>query len=129
MSLHQHNILSASLQRCKSPWILSYDDVPEVIEMYKDFNILRLSVKYSFGSQGKSRKIDELLITNFKSKKPQLDIFDESLIEIEVITDKERDKIIYDFKLKSEKELEEKLKEPKIATRPKPAGEQRSLFD
>lgn len=129
MSVHQHEILCAVLTKYKYPWILSYDDLPEVVNMYKDFNIFRINVKYSAGKVGKNRQIDELLITNFKSKKPQLDIFDESPVEVESVTDEERDKVIHDFKLKSEKELEQKLREPKIVSQPKPAGEQGSLFD
>ena len=129
MSKHQHEVLCSVLTKYKKPWILSYDDLPEVVDMYKDFNIFRINVKYSAGKVGKNKQIDELLITNFRSKKPQLDIFDESLVEIEDVQDEEKIQTSLDIKLKSEKELEEKLKEPVIVNRPESAGEQGALFD
>lgn len=107
--LQQHEVLALKLSNCKSPWILSYDDVPEIVDMYKEFNVMRIGVTYSLGKKSRVRKIDELLITNFKHKIPQLDIFDESL-EVEEVEDEEKYQAEADVKLKREIEYEkEKL--------------------
>jgi len=110
----QHNDLAYRLTKCKSPWILSYDDLPEVVQLYKDFFIQRTEVKYSINnSDRKVRKISELLISNFRAKRPQLDIFDENPetdITFEEITDEERDSAELKIKLKQELEYEEQQK-------------------
>ncbi len=76
-----HRYLRDMLVDAKCKWILSYDEVPEIIKLYKDFNIMRISAKYPTGRRNQSIKVNELLITNFRSKLPQLDIFDEGDIE------------------------------------------------
>ncbi len=112
----QHWDLQARLTKCKSPWIMSYDDLPEVVELYKDFNIMRTSVTYSLSnSKKRTKKISELLITNFKSKKPQLDFFDEK-VEMDEIDDKEKVQSEIHIKLKSEQQFESQLKEEKVVT-------------
>jgi DNA adenine methylase len=81
----QHIGLFLHLKKCTAPWILSYDDVPEIVELYKDFTILRLSVTYSLGLKKRTRKLDELIITNLeKIKLPQLNMFDEEVERNEV---------------------------------------------
>jgi DNA adenine methylase len=129
MSEIQHLDLQARLTRCKSPWIMSYDDLPEVVELYKEFNIMRLSVSYSLSNTKKKvKKINELLITNFKSKKPQLDIFDEA-VKMDEVTDEEKDSSEVHVKLKRELEFEEQLKPKKQVSRlDKPEVEQIGLF-
>jgi DNA adenine methylase len=138
MTHNQHLMLASCLSQCKNPWLLSYDDLPEVINLYKEFNIYRLTVKYGIGAsrtirQDKNeriRHIDELIITNFKSKKPQLDIFDEN-INSEIVEDIEKVKVEKDIKLLHEQELEQKLNnQPKYAVKrdSKQESKQTSLF-
>ena len=119
MSELQHLDLHYRLKNCKAPWLLSYDDVPEVVDLYKDFNIQRLSVSYSYGSKkSKTKKCDELLVANFKMKKPQLDIFDEN-VRFEEVPDEERDAAEIHIKLKHEQEYEAQLAKEKENARPK----------
>lgn len=88
---YQHELLAAELSACKAPWVLSYDDLPEVIELYKNFHIMRLDVNYVHGRED-IKKTQELLIANFRMRKPQLDIFDENAaIEATLITDEEKE--------------------------------------
>jgi len=109
-SISQHRQLALILNKTKSPFLLSYDNVPEVINSYKDYFIQRLSTVYARGKTG-SKKTTELLITNFRAKKPQLDAFDEVTIEVEEVTDKEKLKSEHEVKLKTEIELENQLKQ------------------
>lgn len=118
LSEFEHTELANYLHKCKAPWILSYDDVPEIITLYKNNYLQRLSVKYVFGSRKRSRKVNELLIANFPMRKPQLNIFDEdSDISIDDITDEEINSSIEHIKLKREKEYEEQMK--KLREEPK----------
>jgi len=132
MSHLQHLDLAFRLSKCKAPWILSYDDIPEVVELYKEFQIQRTEVKYSLSnSKKKVRSINELIITNFKAKKPQLDIFDED-IRFDEVTDEEKlhsEKII---KLKTEQELENQLnghKKKNNGSRESSPDDQQNLFN
>lgn len=112
----QHRDLAFWLSECKhAKWILSYDDIPEIVDLYKNFYTQRLSVTYSTGasekreSKSRIRKINELLICNFQPKKPQLDIFDESLTKVEFIDDNEKNSTTGNYRLKHEIELKKKL--------------------
>lgn len=118
LSMFQHNILAAELHSCKCPWVLSYDDVPEVVNLYKDYNIMRITCKYSPGVTGKIKKIDELLITNYDSAKPQIDIFEDAEISTEEVTDEERDTAIIEVSRKEEIAYERKQQEEKDAPKP-----------
>lgn len=116
--LQQHRTLAHHLEKCKAPWILSYDDVPEIVDMYKNFELQRLSVNYSLGKDDRTRKLSELLITNFHHKKPQLDMFDVK-INVEEVDDIERNSAEQIVQLKNEKEYQEELKQLKDdATKP-----------
>lgn len=118
LSNFEHEELANRLHNCKAPWILSYDDVPEIIALYKGDYIQRLSVKYSFGTKKRSRKVDELLIANFPMKKPQLHIFDESSeVDIDDISEKEIRTSVEHFKLQRELEYMAEMK--KIREEPK----------
>lgn len=134
----QHDLLALKLSKCKSNWVVSYDDIPEIVDLYKEFFISRVEVKYSTGRSDKvfknqkvkTRKINELLITNFKHKEPQLDMFDED-ISFDEVTDEERTNVEIHVKLKREKEYEQELKEMRENdTRPisKPNIQQGDLF-
>lgn len=113
MSSFQHIELEHKLSKCSAPWLLSYDNVPEVIDLYKDFHMQKLTVKYSFGAKKRTKKCDELLIANFKMKKPQLDIFDES-VAFDDVTDEEKLNAEHHIKLKTELELEEQSKHEEV---------------
>jgi DNA adenine methylase len=126
----QHILLASKLAKCKANWILSYDDIPEIVDYYKEFNLNRLSVKYVGGHKATTRKVSELLITNFVHKKPQLDIFDET-IDSEFVDDDERTEAEKYVELKHEKEYAEKLKKEKNEpSRPniKSTSEQQDFF-
>jgi DNA adenine methylase len=62
--------LAEALKKIKGKFVLSYNDVPEVVEAFKGFHIHRISTTYAIfhtadGTQEK-RKVKELLITNYK---------------------------------------------------------------
>src|SRR5882672_10309730 len=128
-----HESLAFWLWKSKVPWLMTYDDVPEICAMYKDFHQQRLSVTYSIGARSddkrksKVRKINELLISNYPMKKVQLDVFDESDVVVEDVTEEE--KLEVHLKLKKERELEESLK-PKenVIKRTSQPTEQSNLF-
>ena len=113
----QHFDLAYRLKKCKAPWILSYDDVPEIVELYKDFFIQRTEVKYSTNnSTQKVKKVSELLITNFRAKRPQLDIFDEAPetdFSFQEVNDEEKQGAETEVKLRQEKQYENQLKTEK----------------
>jgi DNA adenine methylase len=128
MSHLEHLNLQYHLSKCKAPWLLSYDDLPEVVELYKDFFIQRLAVKYSFGQKKRVRKCEELLIANFKMKRPQLDIFDEN-VSFDDVTDEEKVSAEHTIKLKHEVEFEQQLKQVKPDVSPRRIDtEQSELF-
>lgn len=62
MKRGDHVLLRNLLAACESPWILSYDDVPEIRELYLDFKIEKVDVRYS---ARRSKRETELLIRNF----------------------------------------------------------------
>jgi len=75
-----HKLLFELLNKVKCKWILSYDDVPEIRYLHKDFHILKVPVKYTkFISVNQIiQKKNELLITNYKPNLSQLHIFEEN---------------------------------------------------
>ena len=110
LSLMQHVHLRDLLAKCESPWLLSYDNVPEVVELYKNFTIMKISANYSLYKQsgkGDSRKIDELIISNIPLadiRKPQLNMFDESGVKIDEMEKKEVDEILEKIEIDKKKE-------------------------
>lgn len=128
---YDHLAMASSLQKVKSPWIISYDDVPEIVDLYKEYQIQRIRVRYSLSnSKKKVREINELLITNYKAKKPQIDIFDED-VKFDEITDEEKKETEIQIKLLTEQKLEKESKKIKthVITRPDSIVQEELLTD
>jgi DNA adenine methylase len=51
------NIAERILKNVISPWILTYDDVPEIQELYRGMEIRRLDLNYSAANKGKASEI------------------------------------------------------------------------
>jgi DNA adenine methylase len=60
-SSNDHNRLCSMLCSCTNPWILSYDDCPEVRSMYEWACVEEVPVNYTTGGKGSRQKV-ELLI-------------------------------------------------------------------
>lgn len=63
-----HERFATQLHQVKSRWLLSYDNCPEVRDMYGDFNIFELGWKYGMTNCGKDKQSKdgkELLICNY----------------------------------------------------------------
>lgn len=56
-----HDLLKEKLDNTSSHWIMSYDDCPEIRELYKDYHITELVLPYGMS---KNKKGQELLISN-----------------------------------------------------------------
>lgn len=54
-----HALLASLLRECRSPWLLSYDDCPEIRELYSWASIMTVDVSYSIVS---AKTKTELLI-------------------------------------------------------------------
>jgi DNA adenine methylase len=61
-TLHQidHVLLNQLLASRRGPWMLSYNDIPEIRELYQDFNILD-DIQWKYG-MSKNKQSSELLI-------------------------------------------------------------------
>jgi DNA adenine methylase len=59
-----HILLSKTIRACKKPWLLSYDDRPEIMELYTGINIYRRGLRYSIStpSIGSELIISDLLM-------------------------------------------------------------------
>jgi DNA adenine methylase len=57
----QHAVLRDRIVRCEFPWVLSYDDAPEILNLYPDAPSYKKDLSYSI-SQPKKTK--ELIISN-----------------------------------------------------------------
>jgi DNA adenine methylase len=53
-----HNLLSAILHSRKN-WMMSYNDCPEIREMYKEYEIIKVDWQYSMS---KTKECSEVLI-------------------------------------------------------------------
>ena len=62
----RHQELFEALEKVTGKWILSYNDCPEIREMYKDFEIQDVTATYSVG--GSRIEENELIITNWRLK-------------------------------------------------------------
>ncbi len=60
-----HEELLTLLKNLKGRFLLSYDDRPEIRELYKDFKIVPVS-RHAVFSQDKSKAYNEVLIMNYK---------------------------------------------------------------
>lgn len=56
--------LRDQLATVKGKWLVSINDVPEIRELFKAFNIKRVATKYSI-SAGQNKPVSELLIANY----------------------------------------------------------------
>ena len=71
MKREEHEELIDILSNTKGKWLLSYDDVPIIREVYSEFNIIETpkmhqsSSNTNVGGEGKGLYKSELLITNF----------------------------------------------------------------
>ena len=54
------------LKTIKGKFILSLNDVPEIREIFKDFNIEEVQTKYSLQGADKKKNVGELLIMNYE---------------------------------------------------------------
>lgn len=64
----QHLLLRDTLKNIKWKFLLSYNDCPEIRELYKDFNIQSSKqIEYTLwkNANGKHKKVTELYITNY----------------------------------------------------------------
>jgi DNA adenine methylase len=118
--MNQHEYLYYFLMKSKSKWMVSYDSAPAIIDLYKEYEQIRLKTNYN--QQGKEKKVEELLILNFKHKHPQIDIFSKPEVETEQITDDEKKQSEFIASLqreqRAEKEAEELRKELKNGSKP-----------
>jgi DNA adenine methylase len=58
LTLNDHKRISdLLLNKIKRPWILTYDDVPEILELYKTKDIRRFNLTYSAANKGKATEI------------------------------------------------------------------------
>ena len=62
-SKEDFKILRDILKNIHGKFIMSINDVPEIRELYKGFNIKEAKTRYSIGQ--KSKKVIELIITNY----------------------------------------------------------------
>ena len=46
-------------------FLLSLNDVPEVRELFQDFNIQTVDTNYSLGGADKKKRVSELVIMNY----------------------------------------------------------------
>jgi DNA adenine methylase len=61
-----HEELSHHIRNCSFPWLLSYDNQPEITELYNGFQIYIKDLRYSVS---KLAKAQELIISNLKMPK------------------------------------------------------------
>lgn len=62
----RHRELAKRLGRLKGRWLLSYNDHPEVRNMYKGYQVEEVKVTYHLGSRhGRGKYVHELLIRNY----------------------------------------------------------------
>lgn len=47
MDAGPHQRLAAALQRCPTPWVLTFDEHPDVRELYRDFQITRFQIPHA----------------------------------------------------------------------------------
>lgn len=56
-------LLRDTLANCKGKWLVSINNVPQIRELFKDFNIKEVETSYSIGQ--KKKPVTELLIANY----------------------------------------------------------------
>ena len=68
-------------ERVNCDWVITYDDVPEIEEIYKDYAMKKISLNYSAANR---RQADELIIFKKKSLIPNAESIEENKISIKV---------------------------------------------
>lgn len=58
-----HESLCKQIVKCRMPWLLSYDDQPEITELYRGVRIYRRNLRYSVTTPSVGR---ELIISNLR---------------------------------------------------------------
>jgi len=56
-SLEDHERLAKRIAKLRRPWIVSYDDVPEVWTCYGDFRSISYELSYTAGAKGKGKEV------------------------------------------------------------------------
>ena len=54
-----------AVKNIKGKFLISYDDVPEAKQVFKQFNIIRVETRYNKGTGGATLGACELLIANY----------------------------------------------------------------
>ncbi len=126
-----HKVLFNFLSKCKSKWLLSYNNAPEIISLYKDFYIQKIDIKYSFGGNSITGALvknkQELLITNYYPKRPQLHLLDNPK-EIDEITDEDKKRIHFQEEQKRIEDERQQAKDKQLSKRAKQNFKQDDLF-
>ncbi|RMG80634.1 MAG: hypothetical protein D6712_17880 [Chloroflexi bacterium] len=63
-SAEDHALLADILKRIKGKFLISYNNVPEIRELYSGYNIQEVKTKYSISSQG-HQDVREILVKNY----------------------------------------------------------------
>lgn len=58
-------LLRDTLAACQGKWLVSINNVPQIRELFKDFEIKEVKTSYSIGSRA-NKPVTELLIANYK---------------------------------------------------------------
>lgn len=66
-----HERLAKVLSTIKGKFLLSYDDYPLIRDLYQDFEMKEVNLKYYAGVNGRDKLRTELLISNYKLPKRQ----------------------------------------------------------
>ena len=59
-----------AVKNIKGKFLMSYDNVPEALKVFKQFNIIKVGTRYSDGKGGTNLDVCELLIANYPIKIP-----------------------------------------------------------
>ncbi|MCP3922981.1 MAG: DNA adenine methylase [Desulfobacterales bacterium] len=73
-SLDDYEKINENLKNIKGKFLLSINDHEAIREIYKEFNIETLNLKYTVAKDNQ-KDVTELLISNFKIEKQQLELF------------------------------------------------------
>jgi DNA adenine methylase len=64
------------LKNIKGKFVFSINSHPDIIEIFKDFNIENVNLKYTIGKK-EQKDVTELLISNYEMEKKQMELFQE----------------------------------------------------
>lgn len=60
-----HLAFFEEVKKMNNKWAISYNGHPELLELYKDYNVKVLKWQYAMKSKGGTKEADEILITNY----------------------------------------------------------------